>query len=380
MIHIRFADPYDGEKLTTLFCSIFRNGSQKGRTRLQRYLTRLYLTPWEGSDFPVSSLVAVEDGAEENIVGFIGGYDTPIRWKGRSLTMAVCGSLMVSRKKADALTGPRLLKRFLAGTQDITFSETASETSQAMWTNLGGEIMPCDSLEWSRSIRPASFALDIAKSKKPFMSVFQPLASLADRALLGRLKPEKQSWLGVPPHPQENIRSTRTKLVELSIEQFASHFQTLCHSYPAYPDFPNKRLALMLEDAAKKRQYGAVFLYGLADRKEDIHGLCLGHFSGQGAMRVLQSVCRNGMEGPLLDALIEAAANKGANVLCGRTSRRFMPAMLSRRFLFHPLCASVIHARDKSVLQPFRQGDGLINGIIGERWNRLNGDIFEDLV
>ncbi len=78
---------------------------------------------------------------------------------------AICGSLMVEGRDRDPLAGARLLKAFVDGPQDLSFSETANEVSTQLWTRLRGVVLPQYSLDWVRVIRPAGFVVDLAASR-----------------------------------------------------------------------------------------------------------------------------------------------------------------------------------------------------------------------
>ncbi|MBE0629301.1 MAG: hypothetical protein IH603_06835, partial [Burkholderia vietnamiensis] len=139
---------------------------------------RLYLD-MPGCDPEIAPLVHVD--AAGGITGFVGVNVLPMTFGERKLRAAVCGSLMVKDRERDPMAGARLLKAFLAGPQDLSLSETASEVSARMWTGLRGIALPQYSLDWVRLIRPGAFMLELASDRLGAMRLLSPAARGLDR-------------------------------------------------------------------------------------------------------------------------------------------------------------------------------------------------------
>src|SRR5690606_5035272 len=99
-------------------------------------------------------------------------------------------------RETDPLAGARLLKGFLDGPQDISFSETASEVSAQLWTRLRGVALPSYSLEWVRIIRPAGFAVGVASRRSSLAGLFSPLARVVDG--VWRRRTDSRNWAALP--------------------------------------------------------------------------------------------------------------------------------------------------------------------------------------
>ncbi|RUZ12491.1 hypothetical protein EN949_35010, partial [Mesorhizobium sp. M7A.F.Ca.US.007.01.2.1] len=139
MSQIRPLQAADIPAVAGLFQRTFRDGGKPPPPALETYLRWHYL---EGPvcDPEIASLVHI--ASEGDISGFVGVNVLPMRHGQCKLRAAICGSLMVEPRANDPMAGARLLRTFLAGPQDISFSETANALSTQMWTKLRGVALP----------------------------------------------------------------------------------------------------------------------------------------------------------------------------------------------------------------------------------------------
>jgi hypothetical protein len=186
MSDIRPLTTADIAAVAGLFQKIFRNGDRAPPLALVDYLRHLYLEA-PGYDPEIAPLVYVNDSG--CISGFVGVNALPMSYKGRRVRAAICGALMVEGRESDPMAGARLLKAFLAGPQDLSFSETASEVSTQMWTRLRGIVLPQYSLDWVRVIQPASFSLSVASNRIKPARLAAPFARAIDSAYRKRMAP-----------------------------------------------------------------------------------------------------------------------------------------------------------------------------------------------
>jgi hypothetical protein len=119
--------------------------------------------------------------AQGDVRGFIGIWPRRMVLRGRTIEAAIAGSMMVDQPDAHPTAGARLLRAYLSGPQELSFSETANDISQRMCEKVGGERLPASSLDWLRVLRPAGFAVALAGMAFRLASVFSPVASGFDR-------------------------------------------------------------------------------------------------------------------------------------------------------------------------------------------------------
>jgi hypothetical protein len=354
-----------------LFQKIFRNSDRAPPPALIDYLRQLYLEA-PGCDPEISPLVHVNDGGR--ISGFVGVNALPMTYKGRRLRAAICGSLMVEGHESDPMAGARLLKAFLAGPQDLSFSETASEVSTQMWTRLRGIVLPQYSLDWVRVVRPASFALDLIASRLGPTRALSPLARAFDRRYCGKMGRGELRWSGVP---QAAGTPGPLQVIDIDRHDFAALFAPLTKQFAVQPAWSEAQLDHILDDAERKPVYGEAVFAAVKTRSGAPVGAFFYHLRPGGIARVLQLLALPGQSGAIINCLIDHAAARGAAALRGRTQPALLEAMMGRRIGFVHAASTVVHARNEELVDAFRHSQGFINGLAGEHWSRLIGGSFQ---
>lgn len=368
MSEIRALQSSDIPALAGMFQRVFRDPKAPASKGLADYLQSFYLDA-PGQDIGITSLVHVNDGGE--MTGFVGATGLPMTFEGRQLRAAICGSLMVEGRDADPLAGARLLKAFLAGPQDLSFSETASEVSASMWMKLRGLALPQYSLDWLRIIRPAGFFTEIGMSRIGATRFLRPVARKTDDILLRRMRADDLRWSGIPAawNGQGSFKTS-----DVSVEEFAALFSRLTARYRLRPDFPGAQLTYILRDAKFARSEGEAVFCKVEARTGAVVGAFVYHGNAGRIGRVLQILSIPGQERQVIDCLIAHAAARGLVALRGRTQPALLEAMLGRRISFTHIASSVIHSKDPEILQAFQNGEGFFNGLAGEHWSRLAAD------
>lgn len=195
MSNIRPLEPADIPAIAGMFQRVFCKDQTEPPAALVDYMRQLYLDA-PGCDREIRPLVHVN--GDGRISGFVGVNALPMTFNGRPLRAAICGSLMAEDRESDPMAGARLLKAFLAGPQDLSFSETASEVSTQMWTKLRGIVLPQYSLDWVRVIRPSAFTLSVAEHRIKLARLVNPLAHAFDRFYRNRMGRGERRWSAVP--------------------------------------------------------------------------------------------------------------------------------------------------------------------------------------
>lgn len=371
MSQIRPLEAADIPAVAGLFQRVFRNGREAPPPALAAYLRRHYL---EGPGFDPEITPLVHIAGEGDVSGFIGVNVLPMSHGGRKLRAAICGSLMVERRGADPMAGARLLKTFLAGPQDLSFSETASEVSAQMWVRLRGVALPQYSLDWVRIIRPSAFMLELAASRIGAARLLAPLGRGIDRHLRGRMRENDLRWSGVPEN--WSVRGG-LKVAEIDQAGFAALIDPLTRQFALRPDWSGEQLAGIIAEATEKPDQGEAVLAAVSTSGGAPIGAFLYHLRPGGIARVLQILAMPGQAGPVIDCLIGHAAGRGAAGLRGRTQPALLEAMLGRRIAFTHLASTVVHSREEELVNAYLSSRGFFNGLAGEHWSRLVGGRFE---
>ncbi|HEV7309722.1 hypothetical protein [Ensifer sp.] len=370
MSEIRSLENTDIAAVAAMFQRVFRDETVASPA-LAAYMRQLYLDA-PGSDPQIRPLVHVND--QGRITGFVGVNALQMTLDGQPLRAAICGSLMVEDRESDPLAGARILKAFLAGPQDLSFSETASEVSTQMWTRLRGVVLPQYSLDWVRVIRPMGFSLSVAANRIKPARLAAPFARALDSFYRKRMDQGEQRWSALPEAGSApagfTVKETDRAGFAAVVDQFTAQFALR-------PRWGEGQLDHILSDAEQKPDQGALVYALVAARTGALVG-AFAYYAKAGEIgRVLQILALPGQAGPVIDCLVDAASKRGLAGLRGRTQPALMEAMLGRRIAFVHVASTVVHARDPAVVQACRDGKGFFNGLAGEHWSRLIGGRFD---
>ena len=356
-------------EVAELFQRVFLKRANPPTESLVQYLRTLFLESPERDPDIQSQVYVRRDGA---VAGFIGALALPMSLSDRPVRAAICSCLMVDRYAEDPLAGARLLRTFLSGPQDISLSETASDVSANMWSKLRGVALPAYSLEWVRLIKPTGFLVELLADRFPAARILSPLAWSVDAWNRRKSAGSSPRWSTVPviaeagPGQVNDIAIDNETLIEL-VPRFTS-------TYLLHPRWTSDSLRRILADAAKKARYGDITRRMVVSRGGAPIGAFIYHGRPGRVGYVLQILAAPGQTGPVVDCMIARAAASGLVALRGRTQPALLDAMLTRRCAFTHLSSTVVHARDRALIEPFLTGHAFFNGLAGEAWTRLIGD------
>ncbi|MBX3568926.1 MAG: hypothetical protein KF914_12765 [Rhizobiaceae bacterium] len=363
MSSLRPMEPGDASSVARLYLRILKRRDRLPSPGLVETIRRFYCDgPFRQADIP--SLVHVAEG---EVTGFVGVHSVPMLHRARKLRAAYCGSLMVDNRSAAPLAGAMLLKTFLAGPQDVSISETANAVAQGMWLRLRGHVLAPNSLDWVRVLRPAGFGLSVALGSGLPSRALSPLARSIDA--LWRRRSKKGSL--VQFLPDQEGRGLAVETVEPA--EFLKLLDRFSGDISLRPDWSNGYGEHVLAEALDKPSYGRPVLAAAFARNRMPVGAFLYHLEPGQVARVLQLVAAPGHMTEVLPGLFADALSRGAVGLRGRSDAAVADAAPGQSIAFAPVASTLVHARDAELLASLRAGDGLVNGLAGERWSRLFG-------
>lgn len=352
-----------------MFQRIFRNSGRPPPAALADYIRTIFISGPD-RDTELSSLV-YETG-DGGICGFIGVIALPLALGETRLKGAVCGCLMVERSAGEPLAGAKLVRRYLAGPQDISLSETANDTAAAMFRAARGTVLPAYSLEWLRVLNPARFAIRLIAERFAPFRLLAPFAVPFD-ALLRQRAAGTLRWTSLAEH-HSGSRGAFATAVDTST--FAQLVPDLLEGYDIRPDWSAATLHRMLEDAEQKADRGNAVRQVVSTASGKAIGAFLYHAHPGGIGRVLQILHRPGQAGAVIDAMLDHGVAAGLAAMRGRTQPALLQAMLGKRIAFLHASSSLVHARNGDYLRRFVEGGAFFNGLAGDTWTRLIGDRF----
>lgn len=346
----------DLREVARLFARVYPGATGVSQGECEAYFQHMFFgNPWLDAALP--SWLA-HDGP--SVVGFIGVVPRPMRLHGRPLRAAVVTQLMVDPQKRHGLAAAQLLRRALAGPQDLTISDGANESSRRMWEALGGTTSTLYGLEWRRLLRPAQATLERATRRRGRAAAVlaSPLSALADAVLARRRQ------LHHTPRLSEEALDARALLAGL--ERAGARLAL-------GPSYDERSLHWLLDEARAKRRHGELQARLLKDTAGETAGWFL-YYAGA-TSKVLQVHARAGAEHAVLHHLFHHAWRCGAAAIEGRMEPRLARALGEAHCLFHSSAAhALVHAREPEVLSALARGDAFFSRLEGEWWMRFLGE------
>jgi hypothetical protein len=319
------------------------------------YIRELLLhNPWRDPELP--SWVA-EDGPR--LVGFFGVLPRRMRFRERSVRVAVGCQLMVDPEQRRSFAALELMRRFFAGPQDLSVADGANDASRGCWEACGGLASPLHTLHWMRLLRPARGLLHLAGGRTLNL-LGAPLAALAD------------ACLDFGAHLNPGLREE-----PLDAAGLAGAIDRHRGAFALRPDYHAADLEWLLAQARAKRRHGDLHGALLRDRGGRAAGWFL-YYLNDAVSKVLSVGGGRDALPAVLEALFAHARSRGAAALEGRLEPHLAAALKGKRCLLQNRgIATLLHARDPALLVPFLRGDALFTRLEGEWWTRFNGEPVE---
>src|SRR5918995_2711532 len=151
---IRPLERSDLPQVVSLYEHVARSGSRTAPPGMLAYFERFFLDhPWADPEIP--SLVY--EGSDGAIVGFLGSSVRRFRFDGRVVRAGCSGQLVTEPSIRNEAAGAFLMRAYMDGPQDLTFTDTASDLVRRIWERLGGQTFGTGCVGWVRVFRPWQF-------------------------------------------------------------------------------------------------------------------------------------------------------------------------------------------------------------------------------
>jgi hypothetical protein len=355
---IRPLERDDLEAVASLYEVVARSGSRVPAPRLAAHFDEtLFDHPWVDAEIP--SLVYEEpDG---RIVGFLASHVRRMRLDGRSVRAGCSGHVVTEPDVRSRAVGLLLMRHYMAGPQELTFTDTASDPVRRMWESLGGEKSQLNCVGWVRVFRPAAFAADIAARRREpgsIARVARPLQRAVDAASVGLARGALR-----PLRP-------RASAAELTPGAIAEHLEHVTRGFRLRPEYEDEEFVAWLLDAvAAVRMRGALVARLVRASDERVLGWYVYFLAPGGTAQVLQVAVAERDGEQLLDHLLDDAYRRGACAVQGRVQGHLLRALTERRCLLHRAgYLALVHARDAELLHAIQSGRALLTRLEGEWW------------
>ncbi|MDD7940820.1 GNAT family N-acetyltransferase [Actinomycetospora lutea] len=353
MSGIRPLERRDLDDVAALFDQVMGTGTSS-RAQIARYFERTLLDdPWADPDIP--SLV--HETAEGSIIGFIGASTRRLRVDGRPARLAVSSNLVVDPDWRTRGVGALLLRRLMAGPQDLTLADRSNDDSLKMWRELGGQELVHASVGWYRILRPGRAVgalMDLQEReglvRRVARGVARPIDALAPR--VRRLAAEP----GEPAGTRE----------PLTIEGLLEQMSSIGRRLRLYPDYDEAFLSWALDEVAAVPRIGRP----VARLVRAANGRVLGWFvyvlPEHGVAQVLQ-LCATGSDPePVVDHLFRQAFDDGAAVVQGRLEPRLSGVLSRPGVVVRRSARALVASEDSTALALLGSTKSLMSHLDGE--------------
>ena len=367
MAEIRPLERDDLAEVASLYEHVARSGAWSAPPGLAEHFERTFIDyPWADPEIP--SLVYVDGG---KIGGFLGSNVRPMVFDGRPARLAISGHLVTDPDVRAKAAGAFLMREHLSGPQDLTITDTASDTSQRIWEGLGGQTFYLGCVGWVRVFEPFHSGWDFfARRRRPGLlgTVVRPVLALLDAVSvrLGRRA------LRVGP--------TRTETVELTAASVAEHVEAVAGAYRLRPAYEDERgVAWLLDELARVKSRGTPVARLVRTTDGRVRGWFVYYLRPGGIAQVLQVAGSDYDVGHVLDALLADASARGASAVQGRVEGHVFERLAQRRCLLHASgYLPLIHGRDPELLYAVQSGQALLTRLEGEWWTGHHLEPFLD--
>jgi hypothetical protein len=312
------------------------------------YFSEQFLS--SGAD-SLPSLVA--ESSEGRIIGFLGVAVRHFTFEDRRITAGLSSQFVVHPEGRRRLTGVHLLREFLRGPQDLSFTDEANDTSERIWVALGGSVSNLQTIHWVIPLRPIRLAF--SRAVPAWMSAaFGGAANLLDQ-LVSRL-----------PHSPFREREVELQGEPLSTETMLACLDEITPQCQLRPRYEWESLDGLLESAGRKRD-GLLRGILLRDPANRVAGWYLCHCVEGGLAEVLQIASRSDCQGQVVAHLSADARTQGAIAVVGRLEPGLAEPLANQLcFLFRRKSLMLVHSRHPEIVSAIHSGHAFISRLEGE--------------
>ncbi len=306
---------------------------------------------WAEPELP--SLVAVDDS--DAILGFIGAQVRRLRFDERLVTCVCCSHLAVVDDRRAGAAGALLLRRLLSGPQDLTWTDTATETVTRLWRAFGGDVDHARTLDWMLVLRPVRWArrlLATGVRRRGSVRSLVPARALPLQAAGRRFSPN--AFPGVPT----DVRSedaTAPAIVE-SLPELTRRTRLRVDYDQPYLD----QLLAQIDATA------GPLVNRLVRRGENTIGWYAYVHRAGGASRVLHLCSPDDEIEAVVSELVHDARGRGSPVLTGRLEPHLRMPLDKRAAVMSVARTPLVHCGNPDLRAVFASGSSLITDLDGE--------------
>ncbi len=322
------------------------------RQRYAEYFERVFFSnPWLDDGFPSY----VHEESTGRISGFIGVLPRRMLFKGESISVAISSQFIVDPDSRITGAGIRLMKTFLTGPQELSFTDEANNTSRKLWEGLGGTTALLYSIHWTKQLRPGTSLVRRITGSGAVSAVAGPVGGLVDSVLARKM-----------PH-RFSMRSPDVVLEEMDRQTLLECIIEFSGSRALWPHYDDHSLGWVLRLLENRQDQARLRMMVVRDNRDETMGWFVYHLRPDDRSYVIQLMARNKEIETVLDCLFYDAWRHGSLDVTGRLDPQFMQAYREKFCQFE--CGApwlLIASPNREVIETFQKGDAMLSSLEGE--------------
>jgi len=339
----------------------FRKTADKGNFDLRAYIEKLFF----GSPaFSPDNGSVVYDAGENGITSVI--LAVPMRFvvNGKTITARLLCAFASDGKKG-AFGAARLSRGMRASRHDMLFSDTASPVSADHWVAIGGNMLPIESLQWHKALKPfCTIALRMPRRSK----LAKTTLALAALGFVDRLLRRWKKGLVPQPAPGATVKA-------IDDETFRRQALVMIERFSIRPEWSHEEFHWLMEMSRANESLGQ--LNALTIENAEGHPLGAALFFGQPGRTayVLNLVCEAGRENDVLNTLFHHLDKENYAHVTGMAQPFLINALYRQNHMsFRHDGYFCMATRDDGLRSKALAGDIYIGGLCSESWSKLSTD------
>lgn len=353
MTPIRPLERADLPAVAALYASFQEWDPVATQPALVAYYARTMLD-YPSVDAEIPSLV-YED-PDDGVVGVLGSNIRRFAYGDRTIRMASGGPLVVHPAHRPRGVGALLLRRYLAGPQDLTSDDRAIDQVHGMLLRMGGETLVGASIGWSLLVAPAGFVAG-AVARRALRRDAPPAAKL-----IGRVDAFAERRLAPPPRFGAAEPLTNAALIDL--------VERLRRPFPLRPSYDDAHLTWLFGEMEAANVDGRLVRRLVRAGDGRPAGSFVMYVAAHGIAETIQLAAAEPDVELVLQHLIHEAVEAGAVEVRGRYEHHLLSSLRRRRCRVVPIDWSALHTRDPELLAAVHGGRALLTRLDGEWWLR----------
>ena len=303
----------------------------------------------------------VYEAKNGGIVGFLGVIRRRMSLRGQPIRVAFGGNFVVQPEARSSLAGLRLLADYMAGSQDLSQTDSANDISKNLLERLGFRTIVPLSIHWERPLRPARYVVHwMSKLAGPILGgglklATRPLCGAADSAA---------ARLSFSPFRQTESRLHAAELEVEMLLHCLNEFRCNCSLQPEYDTDSLRWLLTFMERMHPRASLRRV---ALRDASQKMIGWYIYYLKPGDRGQVLQLGGQREFIKNILEHLLHDAWSHGAIGLHGVVPSHLMGDFSEKSCFF--TCRggwNVAHSRKPELLELLGHGDASLSRLDGD--------------